>query len=84
MDTQQERSRMDEDNINAPETDVTRSERQQSTHNAAEGRNASNNPMRGDNDHHGQEETGSHQEGMYDKQSSKPMVDKDGAGQIDK
>lgn len=83
MNQQEERSRFDEDNISDKNTDVTRSENQQRSHEANEGRNVSNDATRGEGHHHGGSETGSHQEGQYDKDSSKPMVDKEGTGQID-
>ncbi len=71
MDTQKERSRLDEDNISDKDTDVTRSENQQRSHNANEGDNVAN----GDNGHQGSTETGSHQEGMYEKNAPQPTVD---------
>jgi hypothetical protein len=83
MDTQKERSRMDEDNISDPNTDVTRSERQQRSSDANEGRNAQNQSASGGHGHHGGNETGSHREGQYDKESSKPMTDKEGTGRMD-
>lgn len=78
MDNQQERSRQDEDNISDKHTDVTRSQNRQAAGAANEGTNVSNDAGTGANHHHGGNETGSHQEGQYDKDSSKPMVDKEG------
>ena len=83
MDTQKERSRQDEDNMSDPNTDVTRSQNQQRSANANEGRNAGNEASYGGHGHHGGDETGAHQEGNYDKESSKPMTDKSGTGSID-
>lgn len=78
MDNQQERSLRDEDNISDKDTDVTRSQNRQAAGAASEGANVSNDADTGANHHHGGSETGSHQEGQYDKDSSKPMVDKGG------
>lgn len=64
---------MDEDNISDPNTDVTRSERQQRSADANEGRNVLNHSVDAGHGHHGGNETGSHQEGQYDKESSDPQ-----------
>ena len=73
---------MDEDNISDTNTDVTRSERQQRAATAGEGRNtAMTEGQQGDDSQQrSMNQTGSHQEGNYDKTSSKPMVDKEGMG----
>ena len=79
-------ARLEEDNISDKNIDVTRSERQQAAKGADQDRNiAMTEGQRGDDtQERSMNQTGGHQEGMYDKQSSKPMVDKDGAGAIDK
>jgi hypothetical protein len=86
MNKQEERSLLDEDNISDKNTDVTRSERQQSAHAASQGRStAMTEGQQGDDtEERSMNQTGSHQEGNYDKTSSKPMTDKEGMGGADK
>jgi hypothetical protein len=86
MSNQAERSRLEEDNISDKNTDVTRSERRQAAANAGENRNtAMTEGQRGDDtQERSMDQTGGHQEGTYDKQSSKPMVDKEGTGETGK
>lgn len=83
MDNQKERSRLDEENSSDKNTDVTRDQRRQETTNTNESRNVSNPPAEGDNHHFGGDETGAHREGTYDKQSSKPMTDRELGGSKD-
>ncbi len=75
MDTQKERDRLDEDSINDKGTDVTRSEARQRSHAANEGSNEGSNATHGQGHHHGSDETGSHQEGMYQKNAPQQVVD---------
>ncbi len=75
MDTQKERSRLDEDNLSDKQTDVTRSENQQRSQNANEGDNVANNATSGGDGHSGGNETGGHQEGMYEKNHPQQTVD---------
>ena len=82
MNSQQENSRMDEDIISDKNINVTRSQNRQAVGNADDGDNANNSEAdRGAHGHHGGNETGSHQEAQYDKNSAKPMVDKEGMGE---
>lgn len=81
MNSQQENNRMDEENISDKNIDVTRSQNRQAVANADDGDNARNPEGRGAHGHHGGNETGSHQEAQYDKNSAKPMVDKEGMGE---
>jgi hypothetical protein len=67
MDTQKERSRLDQDDIAQPKTDVTRTQNREAAEDANEGRNVLDHTVDGDNKHHGGNETGSHKEGQYDK-----------------
>lgn len=67
MDKRKERSRLDEENISDTNTDMTRTQNRQAAEDANEGRNVLNHSVDGDNQHHGGNETGSHQEGQYDK-----------------
>lgn len=75
MDTQKERSRLDEDNQSDKQTDVTRSQNRQAAGDANEGRNVLNHTVDGDNGHHGADETGSHKEGAYEKNKQKQTID---------
>ncbi len=69
MNNQDERSRMDEDNISDKETDVTRSQRRQSAGVAGEGRNtaATEGQQGDDTQQKAMDQTGGHQEGNYEK-----------------
>lgn len=82
MNKQEERSRLEEDNIQDKNTDVTRSERQQRAATAGEGRStAMTEGQQGDEtQERAMNQTGTHQEGNYDKTSSQPMTDKEGMG----
>ncbi len=83
MNNQDERSRLDEDNISDKNIDVTRSENQQAANAAGERRNIATTEGQDGDDTRSKamNQTGSHQDRMYEKQGAKPMVDKDGAGQ---
>jgi hypothetical protein len=75
MNTQQERDRLDSDDMKGTQSDSTRSQNRQAAANADqnsdrhsnEGGEAQNAPQ-----------AGSHQEGQYSKQSDKPEVQKGG------
>ncbi len=81
MSSQQENSRMDEDNISDKNIDVTRSQNRQAVENANEGQNVSNPEGGASHGHRGGDETGSHKEGQAEYNSMKPFVDKEGAGE---
>ena len=72
---------MDEDNIPDKNIDVTRSQNRQAVDEANDGDDANDSEGGGSHGHHGGNETGSHQEAQYDKNSAKPMVDKEGMGE---
>ena len=80
MDQQQGQSRQDADGMSDKNTDVTRSQNREGAAQADTDRTSSGESNTGANGHHGHNETGSHQEGQYDKDSSKPMMDKEGKG----
>ena len=84
MNKQEERSRLEEDNISDKNIDVTRSERQQRADTADEGRSiAMTEGQQGDDsEERSMNQTGSHQEGNYDKTSARPMTDKEGTGDL--
>jgi hypothetical protein len=81
MNQQNENSRQDDQEISDKNIDVTRSQNRQAVGDASEGTDASEEVTNGGHGHHGGNETGSHQEAQYDKNSAKPMVDKDGMGE---
>jgi len=69
MDQQRKSNWMDEENFSDKNTDVTRSENREGATDADRTQETSNRPMEGGHGHHGGNETGSHQEAQYDKNS---------------
>lgn len=86
MDKSQERARMGEEHSSDKDTDVTRDQRQQRDGNANDPENTSTSTAAGQEDTTRNDDfssgtggnSGSHQEGQYDKQSGKPMTDTEG------